>query len=167
MSHRGQPAEQPDAEHGIGEVRELPPEIPAFNWKDRKSPIMVKRADPARYDNRSLNDIGDYLLSTEEVLSKPDFVFRGIRVGAEEYGGETIDGLCYASRIWYRYRIDDTGFSVPGKVSAEYRAHNTFMVYVDNKTMRIVFTSFTPCNLFGIPHDHIFEETLYDWRNDE
>jgi hypothetical protein len=138
-----------------------------LNWNDRSNPLSIRRADGRRYENRSLNDIGDYLVNTEEVLKHPEFVSKGLRYGAEEHGSTTLDGYCYTARVWFRFRTDASGLSVPERVAPEYRAQNTFMVYVHDGTLAVMFTSFSPCSWMGEPRDHVFEEVLYDWRNDE
>ncbi|MCB9932274.1 MAG: hypothetical protein H6841_02510 [Planctomycetes bacterium] len=165
-----QPLEQPGAPSvlpRIDELADLPPEIPAFNWIDGKCTLSFKRAEGWRYENRTLADIGDYLFNVEEVLRNPEFVFRGIRKDADEYGGKTLDGLCYTSRVWHKFRQEGDSLPELERVTAEYRAQNTFMVYIHDKTRKILFTSFSPSTWGGEPRDHVFEEPLYDWRNDE
>ena len=167
MEQKGNPGREPDYIPEIDDLRDSPPDISAFNWKDPENPLMVKRAQGWRYENRTLADIGDYLINAQEVLKNPEFVFSGIRQGADEYGGKTLDGYCYTARVWLRFRQEGENLPVPERVTPEYRAQNTFMVYIHDKTHEIMFTSFSPCSWLGVPRDHVFESTLYDWRNDE
>ncbi len=136
---------------------------PAFNWENPKRQRQFEAAPGWRFENRSTNDIGDYLQNVEEVLRNPEFIFRGIRKGAEEHGGKSIDGLCYVTRVEYRYKTAAGGQPILYEMEKKERAQNTYAVYIDDKGV-IMGGSFEGCDWFGMPTTHVFEEVLYNQR---
>ena len=136
----------------------------AFNWEEPSRPRSFQAAPGWRFENRSTFDIGDYMLNVEETLRSPEFIFRGIRKGAEEHGGKSIDGLCYVTRVWYRYRSEG-GQPVRYRMEESERGQNTYAIYIDDNGV-IMGGSFMTCDWFGVPNMHEFKETLYNMRGD-
>lgn len=145
------------------EIKESKAVYQAFNWEEPSKPRSYKAAPGWRFENRSTNDIGDYLQNVEEVLRNPEFIFRGIRKGADEHGGKSIDGLCYVTRVEHRYKTAATGQPVLYEMEKMERGQNTYAVYIDDNGV-IMSGSFEACDWFGVPTTHVFEETLYSQR---
>lgn len=140
-------------------MRIEPWDIKAFNWRDPKQPLSVKALDISRWANRPPLAIADFVLLHKDVLSEPEFVYRGLRHGVESVGGESIEGYCYVCRVHHRHELSAEG--LPTTTASH--ATETYGVFLSDD-WEIIDAYFLSCDWLGKPIDasERFTECLYD-----
>jgi len=125
-------------------------QMTAMHWLKGHQPLAVQPIDLKKLlDTRGKVAVANFQRLAQQVLSEPEFIFKGLRDGIplNDRGDGLECGYCYCSRMKHRYELQGGD---PAIVTSSW--DETYLVFLNDK-FRAIGAYFDKCDALGRPDD--------------